>query len=238
VIGGPVVCGTTGPTDAPGRRRGPGVVGALGPALAHLRAADPVMAALIDRIGPDALGPRRRARPSDHWGVLIRAIVAQQVSVASADAIHARLLAYFGGRAPTPEELLAADPELMRPAAGLSRAKTVSLRSLAAHVVDGRLRLAELAGLGDDEVRRELCAVTGIGPWSADIFLIFHLGRPDLLAVGDVGIRNAMAAVYDLRRNPTPSEMEVIAAPWRPYRTVGCLYLWRSLDAAPLRGAG
>jgi DNA-3-methyladenine glycosylase II len=193
------------------------------------------MAALIEQIGPDALGPRRRARPSDHWGVLIRAIVAQQVSVASADAIHARLLGYFGGRAPTAEELLDADPDVMRSAAGLSRAKTISLRSLAAHVADGSLRLTDLAGLPDDEVRRELCAVTGIGPWSADIFLIFHLGRPDVLAVGDVGLRNAMAAVYGLVGNPTRSEMTLIAAPWAPYRTLGCLYLWRSLDTP---GAG
>ena len=191
------------------------------------------MAALVDRVGTDLLGDRRRNRPSDHWGVLIRAIIAQQVSVASADAIHGRLLAYFGARTPTPEELLGADPELMRPAAGLSRAKTVSLQSLAAHVVDGSLQLDRLHESDDAEVRAELTAVKGIGTWSADVFLIFHLHRPDVLIVGDVGVRNAMAAVYGLATNPTSAEMAAIAAPWRPYRTFGCLYLWRSLDAPP-----
>ncbi len=192
------------------------------------------MAALIDRIGPDVLGERRRARPSDHWGVLIRAIVAQQVSVASADAIHRRLYAYFGDRAPTPQELADADPELLRPAAGLSRAKTVYLKSLAAHVLDGSLALAQLAELDDDRVRAELTAVKGLGPWSADVFLIFHLGRPDVLPVGDLGVRHAMRDVYGLASDPRPAEMRTLAEPWRPYRTLASLYLWRSLDATPV----
>jgi DNA-3-methyladenine glycosylase II len=213
---------------------GPEVFGTTGPARAHLRAADPVMGALVDRIGDDLLGERRRTRPSDHWGVLVRAIVAQQVSVASADAIHARLLAAFGGRTPTPRELADADPELIRPAAGLSRAKTVYLQSLAAHVLDGSLQLERLSHLEDAEVRAELTAVTGIGTWSADVFLIFHLHRPDVLIVGDVGVRNAMATVYKLAAKPTPAEMEAVAEPWRPYRTFGCLYLWRSLDVTPV----
>jgi DNA-3-methyladenine glycosylase II len=204
------------------------------PALAHLRSADPVLAALIDRIGPDVLGDRRRTRPTDHWGVLIRAIVAQQVSVQSADAIHQRLYDFFGGRAPTPRELADADPDVMRPAAGLSRAKTVYLQSLAAHVLDGSLELAHLQDLDDERVRAELTAIKGIGPWSADVFLIFHLGRPDVLIVGDLGVRHAMRDVYGLPADPVPAEMEAIAEPWRPYRTLGCLYLWRSLDAAPV----
>ncbi len=213
---------------------GPEVHETTGPALAHLRAADPVMAALIDRIGADPLGERRRARPRDHWGVLIRAIVAQQVSVASADAIHRRLYDHFGGRAPTPAELAGADPELMRPAAGLSRAKTVYLQSLAAHVLAGSLDLAHLADLDDDQVRAELTAVKGLGPWSADVFLIFHLGRPDVLPVGDLGVRHAMRDVYGLDSDPDPATMREIAAGWRPYRTLGSLYLWRSLDATPV----
>ena len=217
-----------------GRSPGPVVFETTGPARAHLRAADPVLGALIDRIGPDVLGDRRRARPSDHWGVLIRAIIAQQVSTHSADAVHARLLTAFGGRPPTPQELAAADPERLRPAVGLSRAKMVYLQSLAAHVCEGSLDLATLGELDDDAVRRALTAVRGIGPWSADIFLIFHLGRPDVLVVGDLGVRRAMAKVYGLSADPTVAEMERIAAPWRPYRTLGCLYLWRSLDASPV----
>jgi DNA-3-methyladenine glycosylase II len=127
-----------------------------------------------------------------------------------------------------------ADPELIRPAAGLSRAKTVYLQSLAAHVLDGSLQLERLSHLEDAEVRAELTAVTGIGTWSADVFLIFHLHRPDVLIVGDVGVRNAMATVYRLAAKPTPAEMEAVAEPWRPYRTFGCLYLWRSLDVTPV----
>jgi DNA-3-methyladenine glycosylase II len=199
-------------------------------AVTHLRRVDPILGALIDRIGADALGARRRARPSDHWGVLIRAIVAQQVSVASADAIHRRLYDHFGGLAPTPEQLRDADPELMRPAAGLSRAKTVYLQSLARRVTDGRLELDHLAELDDNQVRAALTAVRGIGPWSADVFLIFHLGRPDVLPVGDLGVRHAMRDVYGLAADPSPAQMQAIAGPWRPYRTLGSLYLWRSLD--------
>jgi DNA-3-methyladenine glycosylase II len=202
-------------------------------AIAHLRSVDPILGALIDRVGPDMIGERRRSRPTDHWGVLIRAIIAQQVSTHSADAIHNRLSAYFGGRTPTPRELADADPEMMRPSAGLSRAKTVYLQSLAASVLDGTLELERLAELDDDTVRSELTAVTGIGRWSADVFLIFHLQRPDVLIVGDLGVRHAMRDVYGLATDPTPSEMERIAEPWRPYRTLGCLYLWRSLDAIP-----
>jgi DNA-3-methyladenine glycosylase II len=203
-------------------------------ALAHLRACDPVLASIISRVGDDLLGERRRARPTDHWGVLVRAIVAQQVSVASADAIHARLLTYIGGRTPPPADLLAADPEAVRPAAGLSRAKTVYLRSLAEHVADGRLPLDALSELDDDAVRAALTAIKGIGPWSADIFLIFHLGRPDVLAVGDVGIQRAMQTRYGLDAYPSPDTMRRIAEPWRPYRTAGCLLMWRSLDLTPV----
>jgi len=129
--------------------------------------------------------------------------------------------------------LLADDPEALRAAAGLSRAKVGFLRSLAEHVQDGDLELERLDELPDDEVIAELVAVKGIGTWSAHMFLMFHLQRPDVLAVGDLGIRRAMMLAYGLPALPAPAEMEAIAEPWRPWRTLACGYLWRSLDATP-----
>lgn len=203
-------------------------------AVAHLRASDPVLGAIIERIGINGLGDRRRGRPRDHYGALVRTIVGQQLSTTAARAIYERLTARYGGRPPTPEEVLAEDPEELRAAAGLSRAKVGFLRSLAEHVLDGSLELHRLGRLSDEKVIAELVAVKGLGPWSADMFLIFHLQRPDVLAVGDLGIRRAIMLAYELPELPAPEQMEAIAAPWRPHRTVACLFLWRSLDATPV----
>ena len=198
-------------------------------ALAHLRAADPILGALIDRYGPDGLGERREAGQRHHYGALVRAIVGQQLSTKAAAAISRRRAARFGGREPTPQEILDDDPDELR-SVGLSRAKVVYLRSLAEHVSDGSLELERLDTLPDEEVIAELMAVKGIGTWSAHMFLMFHLGRPDVLAVGDLGIRKAMMQAYGLESLPLPPAMEQIAEPWRPYRTLACRYLWRSLD--------
>ena len=206
----------------------------LSDAIAHLRAADPVLRGLIDEIGPDSLGDRRVARSRDHYGALVRTIVGQQLSTRSARAIHGRLTQRFGGRAPTPEEILADDPDELRTSVGLSHAKVRYLRSLAEHVLDGSLELGKLDRLPDDEVTARLTAITGIGRWSADIFLMFHLQRPDVLPVGDLGIRKAFQGLYGLPELPGEAEMERIAQPWRPYRTVACLFLWRSLSAVPV----
>ncbi len=203
-------------------------------AIEHLRSADPVLRALIDAIGPDGLGDVRRGRPDDHYGALVRSIVGQQLSVKAAAAIYSRLIARFGGRTPTPAEVLADDPDELRAAAGLSRAKVTFLRSLAEHATDGSLELEKLDALGDQQVIAELVAVKGIGEWSAHMFLIFHLQRPDVLAVGDLGIRRAVMNAYGLDEMPAPAVLETIAEPWRPQRTLACLYLWRSLDALPV----
>ena len=204
-------------------------------AVDHLRAADPVMRALIDEIGVDGLGdPRRGRRPGERYGALIRSIVGQQLSTRSAMAIYGRLIDRYGGRTPTPEEVLAEDPEELRVAVGLSHAKVNYLRSLAEHVVDGSLALDRLDELPDEEVTAELVAVKGIGPWSADLFLMFQLQRPDILPVGDLGIRRAIMQRYGLEAMPTPAEAERIAEPWRPYRTLASLFLWRSLRNTPL----
>jgi DNA-3-methyladenine glycosylase II len=201
---------------------------------AHLRRADPVIARLIDEHGgPLPLEPDSRGRPSDLYGALVRTIAGQQLSVRAARAIWTKLTDRFGGRTPTPEEILADDPDELRAAAGFSRAKVVYLRSLAEHVVSGELELDRLAELPDEEVMRELTAVKGLGAWSAHMFLMFSLHRPDVLPVGDLGIRNAVRAEYGLVALPSPGEMEVIGEPWRPYRTRACLYLWRSLENQP-----
>jgi DNA-3-methyladenine glycosylase II len=200
----------------------------------HLRAADPVLGALIDRLAATTERPRpARPKPGDHYAGLVRTIVGQQLSTRAAQTIWLRLLAQFDGRPPSPEEVLAADPEELRAAAGLSRSKTTYLRSLAEHVLEGSLELDRLEQLDDESVIAELVAVKGIGEWSAHMFLMFQLERPDVLAPGDLGIRKGIQISYALAELPPPSEVIRIAEPWRPYRTAACLYLWRSIDAPP-----
>lgn len=201
-------------------------------ALQHLRGADPVLRQVIDRVGPDGLSERRE-RPSEHYGALVRSIVGQQLSTKAAAAIYRRLTERFAGRAPTPQEVIDDDPEELRAAVGLSRAKVTFLRSLAEHVLNGSLELERLDALPDEEVIAELVAVKGIGVWSAHMFLMFHLGRPDVLAVGDLGIRKSMMLAYGLEALPDPAWMEQTAESWRPHRTLACRYLWRALDNEP-----
>lgn len=189
---------------------------------------------LIERIGPPR--PRRRPdgpAPGDHYGALVRSIVGQQLSVAAARAIYGRLLERFGGRPPSPQEVLAQDEEELRAAAGLSRAKVGFLRSLAEHVVAGELELDRVAQLADEAIVAELCAVRGIGEWSAHMFLMFQLERPDVLAVGDLGVRRAAERAYGLPALPSADDLRALAEPWRPHRTLACRYLWRSLDNEP-----
>lgn len=189
---------------------------------------------LIDRVGPPR--PRRRPdgpTPDDHYGALVRSIVGQQLSVAAARAIYGRLLERFGGRPPTPQEVLAQNEEELRAAAGLSRAKVGFLRSLAEHVVAGELELDRVARLADEEIIAELCGVRGIGEWSAHMFLMFQLERPDVLAGGDLGVRRAVQRAYGLPELPSAGELRALAQPWRPHRTLACRYLWRSLDNEP-----
>jgi DNA-3-methyladenine glycosylase II len=203
-------------------------------ALAHLTAADPVLAQLITDVGPLPDARHGRPDPSDHYGALLRSIVGQQLSVPAARAIYGRLTARFDGRPPTPQQILADDPEELRAAAGLSRAKVGFLRSLAEHVVSGALELDLLDALPDEEVISELVAVKGLGMWSAQMFLMFHLERPDVLPVGDLGIRRAMERAYALPELPAPAQMQEIGEPWRPYRTLACRYLWSSLRNQPV----
>jgi DNA-3-methyladenine glycosylase II len=204
-------------------------------AAAALRSADPVLGRLIDSLGDEELPARRAERPDggEHYAALVRTIAGQQLSVRAAQAIWRKLLERFGGIAPTPEQVLEAEPEELRAAAGLSRAKVSYLRSLAEHVLSGQLELDRLNELPDDEVIAELTAVKGLGEWSAHMFLMFQLERPDILATGDLGIRRAVEVAYGLPGLPKPAELTQLAEPWRPHRTAACRYLWRSLDATP-----
>jgi DNA-3-methyladenine glycosylase II len=196
-------------------------------------ARDPVMARLIAEGGPLPLEPDSRGRPDDHYGALVRSIAGQQLSVKAARAIWNRLIDRYEGRTPTPEEILAEEPEEFRAACGFSRAKVASLRSLAEHVIDGRLELGRLEDLDDATVIEELVAVKGIGVWTAQMFLMFTLDRPDILPVGDLGVRNAAMRAYGLEKPPAPDELTALAEAWRPHRTRASLYLWRSLDNVP-----
>jgi DNA-3-methyladenine glycosylase II len=204
-------------------------------AIEHLRAADPVMAEIIERVGPCMLGFRTdRGGPAhDHYGALVRAIVGQQLSVSAARSIYGRLTDRYGGRTPTPAQLLADDPEELRAAAGLSRAKVVFLRDLAERLESGHLRLDDLEEVPDKEVAERLLEVKGVGQWTVDMYLLFHLGRPDVLPVGDLGIRRAAMQEYGLRKLPRPERLVALARPWRPWRSVASWYLWASLRVIP-----
>jgi DNA-3-methyladenine glycosylase II len=200
----------------------------------YLRAADPVLREVIDEFSVDGLGDPRAGRPDGSYGALVRSIVGQQLSTRSARAIYGRLEERFGGRPPTPREVLEDEPDELRAAAGLSHAKVRYLRALAEHVLDGSLDLDHLDQLSDEEVTAQLVAIPGIGPWSAELFLMFHLGRPDVVAGGDLGIRRAVMIRYGLTELPAPAAVEKIAEAWRPYRTLACRFLWRSLRATPV----
>jgi DNA-3-methyladenine glycosylase II len=202
----------------------------------HLAAADPTMAELIERVGKIDLATRLRRRkeerPADAYGALLRAIVGQQLSTKAARTIYLRVLDLFGGTTPSPEQLLEAGEQDLR-ACGLSGRKTEYVRDLAAHVLDGELELDRLDELGDEEAIEEIVAVRGLGRWTAEMFLLFHLERPDVLSGGDLGIRKAVQVEYGLKEMPPPTRVLEIGEPWRPYRSLASLYLWESLAAVP-----
>lgn len=201
-----------------------------------LAASDPTMAALIERVGKIDLAKRlqRRGeeRPSDAYGALLRAIVGQQLSTKAARTIYLRVIDVFDGQTPSPEQLLGVEVTELR-GAGLSGRKAEYLQDLARHVVSGELELDRLDELSDEEAIAEIVAVRGLGQWTAEMFLLFHLKRPDVLSGGDLGIRKAIQIEYELEEMPTPTQVEEIGEPWRPHRSLASLYLWESLAAAP-----
>jgi len=188
---------------------------------------DPVLAAIIRQHGPCGLGAVRDR--FDHFAMLARAIVFQQLSTKAATTIHNRLLESLPGGAMTPAALAAIDEAQSR-AAGISRQKHGYLRDLAEKVVSGVVPLEAVDDMPDEDVIAALTAIKGIGRWTAEMFLIFRLQRPDVLPVGDLGIQNAIQKAYRLRKKPSPDRMRKLAAAWQPYRSIACWYLWRSLD--------
>jgi DNA-3-methyladenine glycosylase II len=197
----------------------------------YLRGVDPVLRGLIDAGGP--IDPRddRRGSRTDSFEALARAIVGQQLSTKAAASIWSRVVETLGGDA-TPHAVGAADPDALR-AAGLSKSKADYLRDLAGRVESGELDLGRMSELSDEDIVAELIEIKGIGRWTAEMFLIFHLGRPDVISTGDLGIRRAVQLAYALDELPGPTDLERLAEPWRPHRTLACLYLWRSLRNAP-----
>jgi len=196
------------------------------PAIPHLKRVDPVLGRIIDRVGVLPPGPRSEGT---HLGALARAIVYQQLSGRAAGTIHGRFEALYGGRAPTAAELLAT-PDAQLRAAGLSRAKALYLKDLAARAAAGTVAVDRLHELDDAPLMDALTSVKGIGRWTAQMFLMFRLGRPDVLPDLDLGVRIAMQLAYNLRRMPTPEEVLALGANWTPYSSFAAWYLWRSLD--------
>ena len=192
----------------------------------HVSAADPRIRKLVDRHGPLRFTPR--GRPFDS---LIESILSQQLNGNVADKIISRTYELFLPGRPTPEKLRAIPKAKLRKA-GVSPQKVTYLRDLAARVVDGRLDLSRIAEEDDEEIIRVMDEVRGVGRWTAQMVLIFSLGRADVLPVDDFGIRTSIMKVYGLRQLPKPEKIEKIARPWHPFSTVACLYLWRSKELA------
>ena len=186
---------------------------------------DPILGRTIKQIGPCGLASRQQP---DHLTALARAIVGQQLSSKAAATIFARFSALFPGGVITAPVIDRLDDRTLR-GVGLSGQKLSYMRDLSARILDGRLKLDELEILSDDDVIARLTTVKGFGRWTAEMFLMFRLHRPDVLPVGDLGIMNAVQRLYRLRKRPNPKRLSQIGEPWRPYRSVACWYLWQSL---------
>ena len=194
-------------------------------AVRHLKKADPKLAAIIESVGPCRLQP---IAEGSHFHAMCRSIVYQQLSGKAAGTIHARFLALFGG-APEPAEVLSM-PETRLREAGLSRQKLTYLKSLAEHVHNGSLPFDRVESMTDQEIIDALTAVKGIGRWTAQMFLMFRLGRPDVLPDLDLGIQKGIQRAYRMRKLPKPAKVLEVGRKWAPYRTIASWYLWRSLD--------
>jgi DNA-3-methyladenine glycosylase II len=198
-------------------------------AAEYLRKADPVLQPVIERVGPCTIRPH-----TDYYQALVDSIISQQLSVHAARAIEQRFRDLFGGHFPSPQEILTTDVDTLR-SLGFSRAKGAYVLDLAQHVVDGKVRFDHLDGLSNEAVIAELVPVKGIGEWTAHMFLMFCMGRLDVLPVGDLGIKNGIRKLYGLDAVPTAEVITKIAAKnhWHPYESVASWYVWQSLDNKP-----
>jgi len=202
--------------------------GVLARARRQLGRRDPVLGRVIRQVGPCRLEMR-----GDPYGSLLRSILFQQLAGSAARAIDGRFRAHFGGgsRYPAPERLLATRPEVLQ-SLGLSRQKRAAMTEVARAFAEGRVSARRLFHMPDDEVVDALVQIKGVGPWTAHMILMFSLGRPDVLPVGDYGIRKGAQLLYGLESLPKPAELETLAAPWRPYASVASWYLWRAVEVA------
>ncbi len=202
-------------------------------AIPHLKRADPVMADVIRRVG--AFKPRASPEGT-HFDAVVRSIVYQQLSTKAATTIHGRLQGLFGDRPPLPQELSATSDERLR-SAGLSRQKIGYMRDLADRVLTGDVSINTVHDLDDEMVIAALTRVKGVGRWTAQMFLMFRLGRANVLPEFDLGIQKAIKIAYGLRKMPTPERVRRIGANWDPYCSIASWYLWRSLDLPKERQA-
>jgi len=198
-------------------------------AIAHLSAADPVLGKWIAQSGPCSL---TRERGGTHFAAVARSIVYQQLSTKAAGTIHGRFEALFGGRSPEPKDVLKVKHSTLR-GIGFSDRKAEYVLGLAADVKSGRIPLEDVDAMPDHEVIETLTAVRGVGEWTAQMFLMFRLGRPDVLPTLDLGVQTAIKRLYGLRSHPKPERVAKIGAKWAPYRTVASWYLWRVVDNPP-----
>lgn len=198
-------------------------------AIDYLQGVDPILAPAIQKYGPPSLQPHR-----NYYEALVGEIISQQLSVKAAHSIHGRFLELFGGTFPNPQTILQKDIEELR-TAGLSRAKATYIRDLAERIIAGSVQFEHLDNLDNTSIIAELTAVKGIGEWTSHMFLMFCMGRLDVLAYGDLGIRVGISELYELDSLPSPDQVKELAEKrhWHPYETVACWYIWASRDNKP-----
>lgn len=194
-----------------------------------LTAHDPILAPIIAAAPLPAFVPH-----TDYYQALVSSIIGQQLSVKAAASIRQRFIALFDDEFPSPQQIIATNPDTLR-SAGLSRPKVAYVQDLAKHIIDGSVQFDTIEQLSNDQIIQELTAVKGIGVWTVHMFLMFCMGRLDILPTGDLGIRTGMQRLYGLKALPAPEEMIAIAKKyqWSPYESAACWYIWHSLDNAP-----
>lgn len=202
-------------------------------AAEYLTAHDAILKPVIEAVGLCTIRPHK-----NYYQELVDSIISQQLSIKAAATIFKRFKDLFGGEFPAPEDILKKDIDELR-SVGLSRGKAMYVRDLAQHVVDGKVKFDHLDSLSNEEIIKELTAVKGIGEWTAHMFMMFCMGRMDVLAHGDLGIKNGVERLYGLKKQPDAATIQRIAKKnkWHPYETVACWYVWKSLDNAPALGA-
>ncbi|HYH75674.1 MAG TPA: DNA-3-methyladenine glycosylase [Candidatus Saccharimonadales bacterium] len=198
-------------------------------AAEHLARHDPHLAPVIAKVGRCTIEPH-----TNYYQALVMSIIGQQLSVKAAATIKQRFTALFEGTIPTPEQIVATDVEQLR-SVGLSGQKAKYVRDLAEHALDGRIRFDDIESLSNDEIIARLTDVKGIGEWTVHMFLMFAMGRTDVLAHGDLGVRNGIRRLYELEHTPSPDDIRDLAATydWHPYESVACWYMWQFLDNEP-----